>query len=300
MKTCAQLVNELIDIEGAKTEQGVDFIMESNFELLVNKVKADFQGCKIGLPAETFLRYEKSFRPLDWGYVYLEDDYLALGSIGFRDLRDNPTKHEPAFTISSPSIRNEKYKSNHDNYRAVRTKSLKKAVSQARQSLRPMSMRDIMGNIPVDLSTVKSAAKVVLQEGRDKTMERFRKVKDHPDLTMEFRNLLNSGYQFVSGSFKDAIAHYIEAVETYTQSVPQIDFKVVFPIVVDGQQHFRVGTWENALGWMHNVSSLEEGYTEATLPEHMARKLAMLMIVEEKQYVENVGLKFKGLYYVNA
>lgn len=299
MKTCVQLVSELIDIEGAKTEQGVDFTMESNFELLVSKVKADFQGCKIGLPAETFLRYEKSFRPLDWGYVYLEDDYLALGSIGFRDLRDNPKKHQPAFTVSSPSIRNEKYNSYHDNYRAVRTKSLKKAVSQARQSLRPMNMQGIMKNLP-DTSTIKSAAKVVLQEGREKTMERFRKVKDHPDLTVEFRNLLNSGYEFVSSSFKDAVAHYVEAVETYTQSVPQIDFKVVFPVMIDGQQHFRVGTWENALGWMDNFNPLEAGYTEATLPEHIARKLAMLMIVEEKQYVENVGIKFKGLYYVNA
>lgn len=299
MKTCVQLVNELIDIEGAKTEHGVNFIMESNFELLVNKVKADFQGCKIGLPAETFLRYEKSFRPLDWGYVYLEDDYLALGSIGFRDLRDNPTKHQPAFTVSSPSIRNEKYNSYHDNYRAVRTKSLKKAVSQARQSLRPMNMQGIMKNLP-DKSTVKSAAKVVLQEGREKTMERFRTVKDHPDLTVEFRNLLNSGYEFVSSSFKDAVAHYVEAIETYTQSVPQIDFKVVFPVMIAGQQHFRVGTWENALGWMDNFKFGEENYTEATLPEHIARKLSMLMIVEERQYVENVGIKFKGLYYVNA
>ena len=55
--------------------------------------------------------------------------------------------------------------------------------------------------------------------------------------------------------------------------------------------------------WSWKVTVLDDSmvtYTEDTLPEHIIRKISMITIAEEGQFVEGVGLWGRGMYYVTV
>ncbi len=271
---------------------------------------------------EAFPAYKFAYENSHSFHVYRVGDQYTMGSISFADLRDRkPTpqkydddgnpKEERKFCVFSPNIENGKY-SYGQRENMAEAISIKRAMANVRKYLRPMNLVQSMSLSAADVSrgAQRSLRKIVDEAGSvrrkivsDETLDvtsAYSSLSTLPKsdaLTLELKHLLDTGHEFVNLEFKqlledlfvqrdkvtEAKLNYSKSnhmyVETSMNTFGDIKYKVVRDVDVDRRLDDHIPS--------DNISI----YTQADLPKELEGKLAVIQMLEDGQYVDEVGYR---------
>jgi hypothetical protein len=127
-------------------------------------------------------------------------------------------------------------------------------------------------------------------------------VVEHQQLATELRVLVENGYQFVDKEFGDLVASFVAEVKEHDINTRQVAMYYVRGYTLNGQEYFDTQLCDN----MHSrysysvANQSSQRYTSEELPQAIAGKLAVLMMCEEDEYIDGVGVRLpNGVFYVN-
>mgnify|MGYP003135230249 CR=1 FL=1 len=271
---------------------------------------------------EAFPTYKFAYDNSHSFHVYRTGDQYTMGTISFADLRDRrvtPQKYDDdgnpledrKFVVFSPNIANGKY-SYGQRENMAEAVSIKRAMTNVRKYLRPMNLVQSMSLTAADVSrgAQRSLRKIVDEAGSvrrkivsDETLDvtnsysSFNALPKTDALTVELKHLIDSGHEFVNLEFKQLLEDLFaqrdkvtEArsrhadrkhsyVETSVNTFGDIKYKVVRGVDVDRRLDDHIPS--------DNISI----YTQADLPKELEGKLAVVQMLEDGQYVDDVGYR---------
>lgn len=271
---------------------------------------------------EAFPAYKFAYDNSHSFHVYRTGDQYTMGTIAFADLRDRrvtPQKYDDdgnpvedrKFIVFSPNIANGKY-SYGQRENMAEAVSIKRAMTNVRKYLRPMNLVQSMSLTAADVSrgAQRSLRKIVDEAGSvrrkivsDETLDvtnsysSFNAMPKTDALTIELKHLIDSGHEFVNLEFKqlledlfaqrdkvtEARSRHVDRkhsyVETSVNTFGDIKYKVVRGVDVDRRLDDHIPS--------DNISI----YTQADLPKELEGKLAVIQMLEDGQYVDDVGYR---------
>ena len=237
-------------------------------------------------------------------YIYRDDCPFVLGWIGYGDYRQGGDGTE-MYVVHARTIQNGKYAEYHDPHFMKRSVNIDTALKSVKKYIRPynpvemakLNMRDVAnaigevsGAVTSKLSEIKNSIVDVRSYG-DNSQSR---------LFTELKHLLTTNHEFVDPSFGTALVDYFQTVEEANQykgrSVPMWFVRVYERF---GSQAFDVVSIDNAENWNPNIGDERNTYNADTLPEDIMGKLSVLNILNDEQYVDDVGYRAgEGMFYV--
>ena len=271
---------------------------------------------------EAFPTYKFAYEDSNSFHVYRTGDQYVMGTISFADLRDRSTSHsgfddngnpveDRKFVVFSPNIENGKY-SYGQRENMAEAISIKRAMANVRKYLRPMNLVQSMSITAADVSrgAQKSLRKIVDEASSvrrkivsDETLDvtnsygSLNALPKTDALTIELKHLIDSGHQFVNLEFKQLLEDLFAQrdkvtesrlghadrkhsyVETSVNTFGDIKYKVVRGVDVDRRLDDHLPS--------DNISI----YTQVDLPKELEGKLAVIQMLEDGQYVDEVGYR---------
>lgn len=204
------------------------------------------------------------------GVAYPDIPVYKVGDIAAED---------DAYLVKSPRIINDKFKNDTNGRRTKKTKDLVKAVKNALQFLKPMTLDEIVGRNRYPLS---NALDLVRDPARSKLRDKLSINMD--DVATEVMNMLASGYKPISGSFAAAI----DLMQTEGAELRRL-------------QNYKPRTcfvWVKQASLVYKYSDSDEPAVEITdmsaMPEHLRNKLSMLNIADENSPIPDVGVRLNA------
>lgn len=268
-----------------------DFPTTHRVKELMDALDDAMPGCEF-FPAKS-TNYDGAF---DKFFVTMPDQHFALGYVSYGDFNSGGSNRQ-TYGIYSRKIINDKYNSTNDQYRMVMPQTLASAVKMARKYLTPYSTMEL-GHIihehflpRVERCRNNMSARVtdLLQVGG------FNPSAGQSKIIKEFMHLKASGVQFATNLFSEILEHIEEAhaltleLQSYRPTAQFVRIEhgsQTLVHVIDqrtpiGAEPFgKAGTYET------------HTYTADTLPKDIEGKIAVLQILEDKQYAERVGYKY--------
>ena len=227
-------------------------------------------------------------------HVYTEGQPFTMGYIGYGDWRDSGVENIDYYNVVSPNITNEKYNYGDARHRKMSTK-LDVALKTAKRYFRNLTPEQM----------AKNEARGI-RNSYDNVRYKLRKDKDdkHSDLLrgnavlLEFRHMLQQGYEFVDQRFGEEVQAYITSIDEYTEAKAKgLDVAFVRVFEKFGEQAFQVVNIHSLQDRSKYSDAVE--YTENTLPADLMGKLSALNMLQKDGYVEGVGFNSgDGLFYV--
>lgn len=242
-------------------------------------------------------------------WVYREGDTFCMGYVNRRDMTDTGSA-DATFNVFSPNICNNKYSYGSREHMASSV-NMSKAIKNAIKHLRPLNMKQ---TVVMTQGAVKDKARDIINDAENKVKTATSDLRDGlfstygrsmgtNRLQRELEHLCNSGYEFVDvelgENLRTAFANLSElqqSRETNTHVYTIVDaFKNPA-----GDWRYRVA--ENVeLQWYApeiNPDNIKM-YTQEDIPEDIQRKVSVLSMVQDDQYVEGVGYRAAPtLYYI--
>ena len=241
-------------------------------------------------------------------WVYREKDAFALGYIAFKDTRDNKANDDdPKYLVYSPNINNGKYSYGDRMYSAQAT-TIEKGVKKASTYFRPLTIPQTV--ILTEYECCRGANKPT----RD-WQETFDKIKtkitnqlffltsgcQNSALDAEIKHMLSSGYEFLDKQLGEQLRDMFEAREYYNDAKKNNTKKFTYVEAYEsfGQNKFRCASVDLS-GYSPDVDrSSMVTYGEEDMPEEIKDKLAILSMLFNDHYVENVGYRAaENIFYL--
>lgn len=247
--------------------------------------------------------YKYAYRDRRTAWVYRDGDTFTMGYLSFND--------DKCYAVFSPNIQNGKYSYGERQNMSQATK-MTKALSNAAKYLRPLTMKEVVGMTERGVrekarETVQSVRKNVANI-KDEVVDGLFYIPDRATalktnaLQAELKHLVDTGYEFIDPRVGEQLRKVFGALEELSES--RSTNEPVFTIVeaiksVTGAQKFRVmKDVQLSWNWSHQEVEMDI-FSQDELPEELARKLAVMSMVDKDQYVEGVGYKYcDTLYYV--
>ena len=271
----------------------------------VNAVKSSFPHCNFGVVKDSF--DEGATNNIRKVHMYRDQDKYSLGWLGYMDARNAPAEYIPAFTICTPNIQNDKYSYDTTESYRLRTTNLKKAISNARAYLKlwdPVHVvKFVLQHHAPEIrkswqEDIKSDARAI-SEARER-------VFIHPNFVDELQNMLNVGYEFIVPTLRTKVMEYMQLLQDRQQPTHSQAVLCVRPYLLPSNETqmfdvVQIDDFDSEWAWkMKVLDHTSVTYTEDTLPENIVRKIAMVTIAEEGQFVDGIGLWAQGMYYVTV
>lgn len=229
-------------------------------------------------------------------HVYLPTDHFVLGRVGWGDwsVDGKPTN---SIMVQSPRIRNDKYASNRVQHYMWTSISPKRALSNARNALRPHTPIAVAKHYAPDVARRVWDSDY---EGRDKVGKAKGELVRHGSLEQELRGIVASGYTFINAEFSDLVTSFLHEADEYSLRQQKIDMVYVRAYMLGDQQVFDTVPIANMhRNYNFDVEESFLRYTEDTLPDDIRGKLSMLLMVDMKEYVDGVGMRVHDeVFYV--
>lgn len=251
------------------------------------------------------------FHPWDHrqSVAYIKHSKYILGFVGYYD----NTHSGPAvdrYCVQSRLIRNDKYASYGDNHYIAASKHMRTGVKNAKRYLLPVATTEILNNtvdklrekVGSEYRKIEKELEMLVVEVSDLTSVKVR--LDKSRLYKELAYLVKSGHQWFDPSVGTAIEELVGYVPELKQKIigrseMKFEFVRIFDNPMEGkgiatrELNFENGQLRPSGGGIFATTP------EKDIPEEMAGKLAVLSIVEDGTYVEDVGMKIDGeTFYV--
>jgi hypothetical protein len=232
-------------------------------------------------------------------YAYMEGDTYAMARIGYANYtvggKANATRK---FMVESRTIKNEKYKKNRPEYHMALTDTLDRAVKNVSKHMRRYSPLEA-ATMSYDEVVNRLRSSAVIANSDQYT--RKRNVLDHAQLQTELFHLLDMEYSFLSTELQGMIVNWRNADREHKEAVGRN--KACYFITVRLQNDDMMCDVVR----LHSYESIKHGidpavvYKMEELPEELAGRVAVLSMVEDNHYVDNVGLRVNSsTFWVHA
>lgn len=231
--------------------------------------------------------------------LYLDEYPLDIGRINFKDNAARRNEKE-SYGVYSRKIRNAKYAAGRDQHHMVTAKDVKKAVKNVSKYVMPFTTHELAQAFynPM-VSNVSSSMEKVRAEVRDCG----RTIGNNPtELLIEIRDLLKQNVHFKTETFKQLAPKVTELMERYEhENSRNVGGTFVRFFETDGQTFFST---QEAIEIRKNYSQMQgsaenkhEGKPVAEIPEDVMGAVAVLSILSDGQYVQNVGMKIDSKHF---
>lgn len=311
------LVNELSEVTGDLWKAKVFANGEEHLLTEQNQQMMKFAGA-IQFEKK---RYKFGLGKKGWDgslYVYREGDQYAMGMIDYADFRDTGDAVS-RFCLFSPNIDNGKY-SHGKRTNMAESVNIPRAMSNVRKYLRPLtvnqtcglSYRDVNRSISESVEKLVTAAKevrnkIINSDTLDVTNS-YANLTTMPrtdPLTNELKHLVDSGYEFIDRELGERMVEFFKHRDIVTKAKQNArDSKWTFVETQTntfGDTMFRVATDLEVNKWTMDHIPPEKTfmYTQQDLPQELEGKLAVVQMLEDGQFVEDIGYRVNSkAFYV--
>lgn len=226
-------------------------------------------------------------------FAYLPGDHVTIGRIGYGDFKRGG-RDINEYIVESDCIENYRYGSYSTQHHMAMTIHRDKAVKNAQKFLRPMSiavtaMRLFAGaNALAQDRVSKLRDAVVKAESKVFTtsLSRYGPRAVSLRLVAEMQRLVDEDHTFIDPSFRDDLVAMLTARAEYEMSSDGVEFTFV-------------GVKDTPLGRQIEVVDLDRYgvggdvriFTEADVPTDLAGKVAVLSMLQPREYVDGVGCR---------
>jgi len=243
-------------------------------------------------------------------WVYRPNELYTLGHIGYGDFYEDETNshnRKDRYMVCSPNIVNSRYTYHCDQFFMTMVKSMTSGVKKARTYMRTVQPAQVVKNeyrnLREEVEKVRRAAKDEYTLSARPILSDFGN-KTGTSLEKELMHLHNIGHKWLDPSFATNLEKYLGIVQenkaafadTYTSVFVDIsprEYEEPKYIVTRGIDARRYS--------MSDVNSDQVTvYDQHTMPEELGNKVHSLNILNEGQFVPDVGMHaVKGrLFYV--
>lgn len=282
---------KLISMEEPIDQMSMEGAIYSKLRLFMTQVSNAFRGV------------EFAKRGANTVWVYYPDEPYPMGFIGYGDFRTE-VEGDAQYVVGSRTITNDKYGSYQTQHRMKMTTNIATGVRNAKRYLRNFSLQELA-------MSCRSQVNIASGESRGNASSEYRhsmkRVFDHEanssKILIELRNLLNTEHEFIDASYRQELVTMFQHQDTYRELLDKpINMYFVRVSQKFGKQTFDVGTLDNV-----HLQAYEKGATVSddfvrytdNLPEDIMGKLAVLNMVDNKTYVDDVGYRADdSMFYV--
>lgn len=223
-----------------------------------------------------------TYREYVYDAVTGDRSYLVWNSVGisFPELPDQGAgklKYDvdkKAYVVDSRLIINERYRSGSDDYNTKRSTDMVKSVKAAMQYLKPLSFDEIVSQNNWKLT---GALDAVRDPARRKLRDVFM-VTDKEDVMTEVKNMIATGYQPASASFRKAIDMMI-AEGSELKRLEMYKPRTCFVWSMPDRMAYRFSD-EATVNTVNDI---------ALVPEIIRDKLAVLSLANDDTTIPDVG-----------
>ena len=230
-------------------------------------------------------------------YAVVDNNPYALGSVGWGDISINKNGTSGPW-VRSRKISNGKFNPHRDQHHMVAPKDTKKAVKEARKYLVPFTNEEIIYYMYDDVRD--EAIKHIdtsSQKAVDLCKRYARSWGVHAEFMEEMKHLKDSGVRFATNYFHDAMRDIDEAYAEWME-VRKYAPAMTFVKIDEGEYpriHVVRGTDNmREASRFHTAHAVSNSYSVEDLPEEIAGKIAVLQILNDKQYAVRVGYKYSN------
>lgn len=270
------------------------------------------------LPKDVVLHYTNG--TLTRCRVYLPNDFMEMGELFMEELLEpDGTVHERIYHVTSHTIVNRRYCPWNSpwEYRTRSTKSLDKAVKNARTALRPNSLADVART---SVEWVKDCVNDVRRDARDAFSRATRRLgftefhidEPLPPMLNDIVRQTDMGLMRLSDESNDLLTKFHKAVDhhkhvekTQRARLCWVHTNHVGDQVVETHT-VRVGSGQLQDEIGKGITSYDKNFCTAdkatycnNVPEDIQNKVSVLSMLDNCEYVEDVGFKYTdSVYYI--
>lgn len=227
-------------------------------------------------------------------FAYLPGDHVTIGRIGYGDFKRGG-RGINEYIVESNHITNNQYHRHNEQHHMKMTKDRGKAVKNAQAFLRPMGT-------PAVASRLFSGANALAQDSASKIRDAAAKAESKVFTTSlsrygsgavrirllaEMQRLVDADHTFIDPSFRDDLVAMLTA-------------RAAYDMVSESMEFTFVGVKDTPFGRQIEVVDLDRYgacnddvciFTEADMPTDLAGKVAVLSMLQSREYVGGVGCR---------
>ena len=231
--------------------------------------------------------------------VYLDEFPFDIGRISYKD-NGARKKDVKTYGVYSRKIANAKYAYHRDQHHMVTATDVKKAMKNVSKYFMPYSTRELAQAYYEPIRTnVAKAGDVLLRELRTKVDPI---AHNYEEIAREIAYLKQQGVQFRSSKFKQVADEMVDVVERFeaeqnrsTGAIFVRFYEVGGETYFSTQQVIEVKKHHNAM--QSSVEYVIEGKPVSEIPEDIMSAVSVLSILNNDQYVANVGMKLNDKHF---
>ena len=231
--------------------------------------------------------------------VYLDEFPFDIGRINHKD---NGARKNNAYTygIYSRKITNAKYAYHRDQHHMVTATDLKKAIKKVSQYFIPYSTKELAQAFYEPIKDNVNQAILTLERELRSKVELV--VNDRHELIREIQALKQQGVQFKSSKFREVAENMGDVVERFDAENNRNTGAIFVRFYkVGGETYFSTQQAIEVKKHHHQLQGTEEGKIEgkpvSEIPEDVMGAVSVLSILNDRQYVTNVGMKLDSNHF---
>jgi len=225
-------------------------------------------------------------------WLYYDGDQYAVGRIS---VPQNP-HDEVKYMTYAPAISNERYRGGGEEYHTLSSTQLSRAMKNVRTYLRRYSPQDVAN---ISASTFMDNVSSRNYDFNSKVRDVKYKVVDDIALHRELKHLLNIGHQFVDSRYREHIEAYFSLLEEVQERATRAVHGLHVTLSEStGQQVWTVVRANDMKQYISLTSDTPvETYVGEDVPADIMEKVASLSLLDDRQYVEGLGMKVSNTEY---
>ena len=236
----------------------------------------------------------------------MPNEPYAMGFIAYGDYQTEVKADQSSYIVSSRHIRNMKYADYNDQHYMSMSINLDTAVRNAKKYFRPLTTKDMALDKEHDMLQKAKDTESRASNTRSNALSDLL-AKSNRTLNIEYnpmleymRTLVKVGHEFTDKELESNLLNYFK-LEQEHEALKSKGVKVSYVRIYEkyGEQFFDVVPINEK-----NIGSITEtvvSYKHADVPQDVLGKVAVLSMVENNHWVDDVGYRVDAtMFYVTA
>lgn len=268
-----------------RATEGMDIAIHYGLASLCKKVRKLNPRVKFGAERDCTSNLTGATPVFNEVWAYIPGQPYAIMRIGYADYYSNST--EPRYGVHSRLITNNRFGDRHACYHTAITENLDRAVKTIKKYFRGYTTEEMC---KVTCDTYGRDVRMNVSRYSTKINNAWEEVRGDFGLGSELVALVAAGYEFKHPALREKVVAYMEAKKERDAYGTQARHGWYVNVCERlGKQHFNVIELFELHQYRDPRMTPVVTYTDETLPEEIAGRLAVLMMAEGTNYIEDVG-----------
>ena len=293
------LMSEIkFDTPERKEEASNNLTSNIHLQEFMAEVRKAFRGIM-------FTPHDKDVRKV---YLHMPNEPYAMGFIAYGDYQTEVKADQSSYIVSSRHIRNMKYADYNDQHYMSMSINLHTAVRNAKKYCRPLTTKVMALDKEEDMrrkasDTESHAQRKMFTAQSDLLAKNNRQTHiEHNPMLEYMRTLVKVGHEFTNKQLESDLLNYFKLEEEH-ETLKTKGVKVSYVRVYEkyGEQFFDVvPIIKDPKAYGATIETIVS-YKHADVPQDVLGKVAVLSMVENNHWVDDVGYRVDAtMFYVTA